>query len=29
LDLNTREFDVRGRPQYLVDAGIEPIRELI
>ena len=29
LDLNTREFDVRGRPQYLVDAGVEPIRELI
>jgi hypothetical protein len=29
LDLNTREFDVRGRPQYLVDPGIEPIRELM
>ena len=29
LDLNTREFDFRGRPQYLVDAGVQPIRELI
>jgi hypothetical protein len=29
LNLNTREFDLRGRPQYLIDAGIEPIRELM
>lgn len=29
LDLNTREFDLRGRPQYLVDPGVEPIRELV
>jgi hypothetical protein len=29
LSLNTREFDLRGRPQYLVDPGIEPIRELM
>jgi hypothetical protein len=29
LDLNTRAFDLRGRPQYLVDPGIEPIRELM
>jgi hypothetical protein len=26
---NTREFDLRGRPQYLVDAGTEPMRELV
>ena len=24
-----REFDLRGRPQYLVDQGIEPMRELV
>jgi hypothetical protein len=24
-----REFDLRGRPQYLVDQGIEPMKELI
>jgi hypothetical protein len=29
LSLNTRQFDLRGRPQYLVDPGIEPMRELI
>lgn len=29
INLNTREFDFRGRPQYLVDPEIEPIRELI
>jgi hypothetical protein len=29
LDLNTRQFDLRGRPQYLVEPGIEPIRELM
>lgn len=29
LDLNTRQFDLRGRPQYLIDSGIEPIRELM
>jgi hypothetical protein len=29
LPLNTREFDLRGRPQYLVEPGIEPIRELM
>lgn len=30
LDYRTiREFDLRGRPQYLVDPGTEPIRELI
>ena len=30
LDLrSTREFDLRGRPQYLVDDGVEPIRELV
>jgi hypothetical protein len=30
LNLRTvREFDLRGRPQYLVDQGVEPIRELV
>jgi hypothetical protein len=30
VDLNSvREFDLRGRPQYPVDAGIQPIKELI
>lgn len=29
LNLNTRQFDLRGRPQYLVDPGNEPIRELV
>lgn len=29
LNLNTRVFDLRGRPQYLVDQGNEPIRELV
>ncbi|MCU0879558.1 MAG: DUF1501 domain-containing protein [Pirellulaceae bacterium] len=29
LPLTTREFDLRGRPQYLVEPGIEPIRELM
>jgi hypothetical protein len=29
LDLATRAFDLRGRPQYLVDPGVEPIRELV
>lgn len=29
LNLNTREFDLRGRPQYLVEPGVEPIRELM
>lgn len=29
LSLNTREFDLRGRPQYLVEPGIEPMRELM
>jgi hypothetical protein len=30
LDINTtREFDLRGRPQYLVDPGTQPIHELI
>ena len=30
LNLQTvREFDLRGRPQYPVDPGVEPIRELI
>jgi hypothetical protein len=30
LDLNAvRESDLRGRPQYLVDAGVQPIHELI
>lgn len=29
LDLNSRVFDVSGRPQYLVDPGTEPIRELV
>lgn len=24
-----REFDLRGRPQYLVDPGVEPLREVI
>ena len=24
-----RQFDLRGRPQYLVDAGVEPIREVV
>ena len=26
---SVREFDLRGRPQYLVDQGIEPLRECI
>ena len=26
---SVREFDLRGRPQYLVDAGVDPMRELI
>jgi hypothetical protein len=29
LDLNTRQFDLRGRPQYLIDPGVQPIRELM
>lgn len=29
LDLGTRAFDLRGRPQYLVDPDTQPIRELI
>lgn len=29
LSLNTRTFDLRGRPQYLVEPGNEPIRELM
>jgi hypothetical protein len=30
LDLSAvREFDLRGRPQYLVDAGVEPIHEVL
>jgi hypothetical protein len=30
LDLGTvREFDLRGRPQYLVDEGVRPLREVI
>lgn len=29
LNLKAREFDLRGRPQYLIDPGIEPIRELM
>ncbi len=30
LDLNgTRVFDLRGRPQYLVDPGVKPMRELV
>jgi hypothetical protein len=29
LDLNHREFDLRGRPQYLLEPGTEPIRELM
>ena len=29
LDLNTRQFDLRGRPQYLLEPGTEPIRELV
>jgi hypothetical protein len=24
-----REFDLRGRPQYLVDQGVEPLKEVI
>jgi hypothetical protein len=24
-----RQFDLRGRPQYLVDSGVEPIKEVI
>ena len=26
---SVREFDLRGRPQYPVDPGVEPLRELI
>jgi hypothetical protein len=29
LSLNTRAFDLRGRPQYLIDPGNEPLRELV
>ena len=30
LNLNAvREFDLRGRPQYLVDQGVAPLRELV
>jgi len=29
LSLSTREFDLRGRPQYLVDHGIEPLKEVM
>jgi hypothetical protein len=29
LSLNTRAFDLRGRPQYLVEPGIGPMRELM
>jgi hypothetical protein len=29
LNLNAREFDLRGRPQYLIDPGIQPLRELM
>ena len=29
LNLNAREFDLRGRPQYLVEPGNEPMRELM
>ena len=30
LNLNAvREFDLRGRPQYLVDEGTQPLREVI
>jgi hypothetical protein len=30
LDLRTvREFDFRGRPQYPVDVGVEPLAELV
>jgi hypothetical protein len=30
IDLRqTRVFDPTGRPQYLVDSGIEPLREVI
>jgi hypothetical protein len=30
LDLNAvREFDLRGRPQYLVDEGVQPLREVV
>ena len=24
-----REFDLRGRPQYLVDQGVEPLKEVV
>ena len=29
LNLNTRQFDLRGRPQYLVEPGNDPLRELV
>ena len=29
LPIPDREFDLRGRPQYLVDSGVEPINEVI
>lgn len=30
LNLNAvREFDLRGRPQYLVDEGVQPLREVV
>jgi hypothetical protein len=30
LDIGkVREFDLNGMPQYLVDPGVEPIRELV
>lgn len=29
IDLNARQFDLRGRPHHLVDPGMAPIRELV
>jgi hypothetical protein len=26
---SVREFDLRGRPQYPVDAGVQPMKELV
>jgi hypothetical protein len=29
LPINTREFDLRGRPQHLVESGCEPLKEVM
>ncbi|MGC4006531.1 MAG: DUF1501 domain-containing protein [Pirellulales bacterium] len=29
IDLSTREYDLRGRPYFVVDAGVEPLKEVM